>query len=1008
MPVFEAADALELCLAATAGMVRDMRPDTRATARSRADAASAPRPTSPIGWCASLACRSARRITSPARSSSAPRRCGCDLAELPLAEMQAVEPAITAAVYDVLDCRALGREPHQLRRHRARQRRRAAASAAAILKAARTARDSLPSRSKRARFPASRADGALASVLRSRCWRSPAAARRATRSRRPASPTPIPGPIRSDLSMLFAYRDGELTPRASRSRASPTAVGTPFYVYSAASLARALPRLCRGLRADAAARSAIAVKANSEPRRARAASPARRRRRCRLGGRVAPRARRRHPAAAHHLFRRRQDRDELEAALAAGIHQINVEVGPGTARLSAVAQRAAPTAPVAIRVNPDVDALTHAKISTGKKENKFGIDIDDARRRLRPRRAAARHRAGRARRAYRLAADRSCAVRAGLSRASPSCVVELRARRLRRRRGSISAAGSASAITPRTRRQPEPTPRWSREIFGTLGVELAFEPGRVLCGPAGVLVARVVYVKDGATAALRHHRRGDERSDPAGALRCLARHRAGAAAGAGRGAGAGRCGRPGLRDRRHLRHRARAAAARRRRPGRVDRRRRLWRGDELDLQQPAAGARGAGLRRPFCGDPGAAELSRRCLAMDRIPRMARRDRRPRPRRRRGCRDDRMPTPPFRTGRRLALRGCGSPARRCCGSGCGRRCGRRSALLGVFAVARAVRPAAALPGCRACRDPGAVRGRVRRGDALGLRGVRRGALARAARGAAPHRAGERPAAPSAAALADRPSAPLDAGRAALWAAHQRRMAAAVRRLRVGWPVAGLSRRDPVGPALDPGDPAAARRGRCRRRLARSRSSRAFTPSFAAARRRRGQLRPLGDAARIYRARRRNSCAPSGQTARSVPTGSALLAQVHGGGDVPRLAIDGDGAAISSAIDKQNFRHRATLTAGKQLAVSQGGTMLGSWPIEIVPDNPPTIAFAKPPQGHPRARRCASITGRATITASRASRRSSAGSTIRPRRRRSNSSCRCPALHLKEPRRPAITI
>jgi len=73
VPVFEAADALELCLAATAGMVRDLRPTARGCAKRRR-AASAPRPTSPTGWCVHWACRSAAPTTSPARSSSAPRR----------------------------------------------------------------------------------------------------------------------------------------------------------------------------------------------------------------------------------------------------------------------------------------------------------------------------------------------------------------------------------------------------------------------------------------------------------------------------------------------------------------------------------------------------------------------------------------------------------------------------------------------------------------------------------------------------------------------------------------------------------------------------------------------------------------------------------------------------------------------------------------------------------------------------------------------------------------------
>ena len=99
---------------------------------------------------------------------------------------------------------------------------------------------------------------------------------------------------------------------------------------------------------------------------------------------------------------------------------------------------------------------------------------------------------------------------------------------------------------------------------------------------------------------------------------------------------------------------------------------------------------------------------------------------------------------------------------------------------------------------------------------------------------------------------------------------------------------------------------------------------------------------------------------------MPTGSKLLAQVHGGPAAPRLAIDGESRDFE-AIDKQNFRVAATLTAGKRLAVTQDGAALGNWPIEIIPDNPPTIAFAKPPKAR-RTPRCASITRRPTITGS----------------------------------------
>jgi uncharacterized protein (TIGR02302 family) len=69
-------------------------------------------------------------------------------------------------------------------------------------------------------------------------------------------------------------------------------------------------------------------------------------------------------------------------------------------------------------------------------------------------------------------------------------------------------------------------------------------------------------------------------------------------------------------------------------------------------------------------------------------------------------------------------------------------------------------------------------------------------------------------------------------------------------------------------------------------------------------------------------------------------------------VPRLAIDEE-ARDFAPVDKQNFRVEATLASGKKLTLSQAGTVLGSWPIDIIPDNPPTIAFAQPPKPTSRA-------------------------------------------------------
>jgi uncharacterized protein (TIGR02302 family) len=198
----------------------------------------------------------------------------------------------------------------------------------------------------------------------------------------------------------------------------------------------------------------------------------------------------------------------------------------------------------------------------------------------------------------------------------------------------------------------------------------------------------------------------------------------------------------------------------------------------------------------------------------------------------------------------------------------------------------------------------------------------------------------------AALVDRPSEPLDGGSAGLWEAHRRRVAAMVRGLRVGWPAAGLARHDPWGlrsilailllvAAIDAG-------ADWRERL-----SRALTPSWNG-----GEPGPgasfdiwitppdyTGLAPQFLRA-------DTAGTIR-VPIRSKLLAQIHGSGALPHLSID-DAVNDFEAIDKNNFRAEATLTQGKSLAVSEGGTTLGRWPIEIIPDNPPVAAFAEPPK------------------------------------------------------------
>src|SRR6516225_6206710 len=202
-----------------------------------------------------------------------------------------------------------------------------------------------------------------------------------------------------------------------------------------------------------------------------------------------------------------------------------------------------------------------------------------------------------------------------------------------------------------------------------------------------------------------------------------------------------------------------------------------------------------------------------------------------------------------------------------------------------------------------------------------------------------------------ALADRPSTALDPQATRLWQAHLRRMEAATRRLRIGLPAAGLARIDPLGlralltmllviGAIDAGVD-------WRERLVR-----ALSPPFPGGSPAVAASLDLWVTPPEYTGLAPLFLQPKTIETIRIPTGSTLLAQVHGGNAIPRLAIDGE-ARDFEAIDKQNFRTATTLTSGKQLKVIQADATLGSWPIEIIPDNPPKIAFAKPPAATPRA-------------------------------------------------------
>jgi len=189
--------------------------------------------------------------------------------------------------------------------------------------------------------------------------------------------------------------------------------------------------------------------------------------------------------------------EEMRMALAGGIRQFNVESEPEMARLSAVAIEMGQVAPITIRVNPDVDAKTHEKIATGKSENKFGIPISKAGE------------------VYALAAKLpgievvgiDVHIGSQLTELAPfreayekvrELTLELRAAGHDIRRldlgGGLGIPYERSNSAP-----PLPTEYGGliKEVFGDLDVEVEIEPGRLISGNAGLLVTSVIYVKEG-------------------------------------------------------------------------------------------------------------------------------------------------------------------------------------------------------------------------------------------------------------------------------------------------------------------------------------------------------------------------------------------------------------------------------------------------------------------------------------------------------------------------------
>jgi len=294
----------------------------------------------------------------------------------------------------------------------------------------------------------------------------------------------------------FLYRDGALHAEDVPVAEIAAAVGTSFYVYSTATLLRhfrlfdeALEGtdhlVCYAMKAAsnqailktlAEAGAGMDVVSEGEYRRAKAAGV---------------------PGDKIVFSGVGKTADEIRYALSGGIRQFNVESEPEMEVINAVALELGTTAPITVRVNPDVDAKTHAKIATGKSENKFGIPI------------------ARAREVYAHAASLAGLDVIGIDVHIGSQLTDLAPFRLAYQKVAeltqtlrddghdirrLDLGGGLGIPYTRSNEAP-PLPveygQMIKEELGHLNCEIEIEPGRLIAGNAGLMVSKVIYVKHG-------------------------------------------------------------------------------------------------------------------------------------------------------------------------------------------------------------------------------------------------------------------------------------------------------------------------------------------------------------------------------------------------------------------------------------------------------------------------------------------------------------------------------
>ena len=294
----------------------------------------------------------------------------------------------------------------------------------------------------------------------------------------------------------FLYRDGALFAEDVPVAEIAAAVGTPFYVYSTATLLRhfqlfddALAGMdhlvCYAMKAAsnqailktlAQAGAGMDVVSQGEYLRAKAAGV---------------------PGDKIVFSGVGKTAEEIRTALSGGIRQFNVESEPEMEVINAVALDLGVVAPITVRVNPDVDAKTHAKIATGKSENKFGIPI------------------AKAREVYAHAATLKGLDVIGIDVHIGSQLTELEPFRLAYQKVAeltetlradghdirrLDLGGGLGIPYTRSNEAPPLPVEYGQLIKDTLGhlnVEIEIEPGRLIAGNAGLMVSKVIYVKEG-------------------------------------------------------------------------------------------------------------------------------------------------------------------------------------------------------------------------------------------------------------------------------------------------------------------------------------------------------------------------------------------------------------------------------------------------------------------------------------------------------------------------------